>query len=108
MENITARWMFYIQIIFLAISLWLFPFFVAPLKAEPLLTKDASAAALVMAASLNSLHGPVEYRPAQKPITAQNAQQDKGAQIALITSQEKIDRNNVSYSGNLWAVKAKP
>ena len=110
MNSVTARWMFYVQIIFLVLSLWLFPFFIAPLKAEPLLSKDTSAAALVIAASLQNAHGPVEYRP-QDPhkVLAEGGKGMRGDHHkARLTAQENKPRNKVSYSGNLLAMNAKP
>jgi hypothetical protein len=109
MNSITARWMFYVQIVFLALALWLFPFFMTPVKAEPVLTKHVATIGVVLAVGLQDMHGPVEYRPQlhnkvqifSTPKLVENRNRSRRAY-------EVSDLKTASYSGNLWAMNAKP
>ena len=113
MNSITARWMMYVQIVFLVLSFWVF-LFITPAKAEPLLNDDASTAALVVVASLQNQHGPVEYRPADPQKLAHKNMQQKHtyttAQLKAMARAKRDynERKMASYSGNLWAMYAKP
>lgn len=111
MKSITARWMIYVQIIFLALSFWIF-LFIAPVKADPFMGgKPSSLAMVVVAASLQNQHGPVEYRPAKvqhKTTATFYSSAQREAMKRAAANARYNERSNVSYSGNLWAMNAKP
>jgi hypothetical protein len=96
------------------LSFWVF-LFIAPAKAEPLLNDTASNAGLVLAISLHNQHGPVEYRPANSQKFVQqkykHSQQQREAMMRAkrdYNAKNYNERKMASYSGNLWAMNAKP
>jgi hypothetical protein len=93
------------------LSFWVF-LFIAPAKAEPLLNDTASNAGLVLAISLHNQQGPVEYRPANSQKFVQQKykyfKERRDQNAKNYNAKNYNERKMASYSGNLWAMNAKP
>lgn len=83
-----------------------------PAHAEPKINaKTHLSLAVVMAAGLSNLHGPVEYRPAVKTIKADNKDGQKDivfTGVRMARSYERKADNKDLYSGSLLLANANP